>query len=258
MGVSGTYCEFGTPTNCAAITPQIAKLQCFYHSEYGSAKVDEKTWRTALTFEASIWSGSGGSGDRSDEHIGGFNGFKAIPLNMHMGMHAELGCGPWTQTTTSLLKARPDLTFTSITLSDPNLFNYMKDTATCSYRSGSLPGITTYLVAAGAEAPVFNEVFDSAMMVNVLEHVQNGYTILENLWRMIKPGGILIFNDRWWEELPNESADDNILHPVRIKFKVIDHFLSKFDMLFRDDSGTPEMHQRWAKEKGTYVIARKR
>ena len=95
-------------------------------------------------------------------------------------------------------------------------------------------------------------------MVNVLEHVQNGYTILENLWRMLKPGGLLIFNDRWWELLPNEHPDDNILHPVRIKRIVFEHFLSHFAMLFRDDAGTAEMHARGTLEHGTYVIARKR
>jgi SAM-dependent methyltransferase len=191
--------------------------------------------------------------------VRGFNSFRAIPQNAHLGAHAELGCGPWTQTLTSLMKARPDLTFSSVTLSDPNLVKYMTTTATCSYQSGALvPGLTTYLLAAGAEAPIFNEVFDTVMMVNVLEHVQNGYAILENLYRMLKPGGLLIFNDRWWEELPNVHVDDNILHPVRIKRIVFEHFLARFDPLFRDDAGTAEMHARGSLEHGCYVIARKR
>jgi 2-polyprenyl-3-methyl-5-hydroxy-6-metoxy-1,4-benzoquinol methylase len=42
---------------------------------------------------------------------------------------------------------------------------------------------------------VFEEAFDTLMIVNVLEHVNNGIRILRNLHNALKPGGLLIFND---------------------------------------------------------------
>jgi 2-polyprenyl-3-methyl-5-hydroxy-6-metoxy-1,4-benzoquinol methylase len=37
--------------------------------------------------------------------------------------------------------------------------------------------------------------------MKVLEHVRNGIHILRNIYNALKPGGLLIFNDRWWDKV---------------------------------------------------------
>jgi len=236
-----------------------ARLTCFFHDDYGTAWVDYRTWRETLAREETFWKRNvRESNDRADEHISGFDAFSALSLGQHLGQYAELGCGPYTQTYTSLTRSRPDLTFDSITLSDPNLFNYMKNSPLSPYKDGTFLNIKTYLVAAGAEAPVFgSDTFDTVLMVNVLEHVQNAYVVLDNLWRMIKPGGLLIFNDRWVEKWTFDWLDDAKLHPIRIRQVVLEHFLVQFEVLFQNDNGTQEMKQRGG-EHGVYFIGRKK
>lgn len=258
-GATGPHCKEGLLKDCASIASQADRLTCFFHPEFGSARVDEATWRKALAAESGVWAGDAGSNDRSDEHTRGYGGFKVFTPGQDLGMFAEFGCGPWTQTKTSLHQARPDVKFTSILLSDPNLHNYVQNVPACSYKSGTLlPGVTTYLVAAGAEAPVFHEAFDTVMMTNVLEHVQNAYAVLHNLWHSLKPGGILIFNDRWVEDFPFHSHVElnNVLHPVRVRKPVLEWLLSHFDTMFRNDDGTAEMKSRG--DIGIYFIGRKK
>ena len=57
-------------------------------------------------------------------------------------------------------------------------------------------------------------------MINVLEHVNNGIALLRNLYNTLKPGGILIFNDRWWDSEGKPGSvratmdQDVLYHPV--------------------------------------------
>ena len=65
------------------------------------------------------------------------------------------------------------------------------------------------------------------MMVNVLEHVLNAPSILRILFNMLKPGGKLIFNDRWDDYgMPGTALpllDLNVLyHPIRMKKPVFE------------------------------------
>jgi len=104
------------------------------------------------------------------------------------------------------------------------------------------------------------------MMVNVLEHVLDAGAVLHQLWAALKPGGMLIFNDRYVDkydyEAPYEHRDiDNALHPIRVRKPFIEHLLAQFDVLLRDDAGTAEMKGRATAryaEVGTYFIGIKR
>ena len=155
-GATGAHCEIGSLLACGSLADQLQRLQCYNHPKYGSAEVDIRTWRTAVDSEAAHWASSRGeASDRSDEHAEGFGGFSALPQDVHLGSFAEFGCGPFTQTKTCLLAHLPSARLSSITLLDPNLHNYMRDVDLCSFKSGNLvPGVTTYLVSAGAEAPL--------------------------------------------------------------------------------------------------------
>lgn len=155
-GVSGAHCEDGVSLSCNALSDQMQRLQCYNHPLYGSAEVDARTWRTAVDSEAAHWASSRGeTSDRSEEHADGFGLFHSLPRDVHLGAYAEFGCGPFTQTKTCLFAQVPAARFTSITLLDPNLHNYLRDVPLCSFKSGTLiPGVTTYLVSSGAEAPL--------------------------------------------------------------------------------------------------------
>lgn len=82
--------------------------------------------------------------------------------------------------------------------------------------------------------------------------------MLHNLWRSLKPGGLLIFNDRYVDDFPFHSHIElnNVLHPVRVRKPVLDWLLSHFDEMYRNDAGTSEMIQRG--DIGTYFIGRKK
>jgi SAM-dependent methyltransferase len=131
-----------------------------------------------------------------------------FPRGANLGNYAELGCGPFTQTLHSLLSARPDLTFTNITLTDPNLSNYVRDVPGAPYLTGKLrlregsPPPNEWgpvnLITAGAEEPIFNRELDTVLMTNVLEHVQDAYAVLHQLHRALRPGGVVIFSEHWW------------------------------------------------------------
>ena len=72
------------------------------------------------------------------------------------------------------------------------------------------------------------------------------------LYVSLKPGGLLIFHDRYYSN--SQVTDGDIYHPIRIKRKVLDHFLSLFDIIFNNCDADYDGR----KDSGYYVIARKR
>merc|ERR1711968_424551 len=107
---------------------------------------------------------------------------------------------------------------------DPAANSYQRDVVTNVYKMGNVEGFEgkTTVIASGAEnLDVFVESFDTLMMVNVLEHVQNGIRSLRNVWNALKPGGLIIFNDRWLDhegaagEVRSLMGLDVLFHPVR-------------------------------------------
>ena len=99
------------------------------------------------------------------------------------------------------LAAKQKANFQRVVLVDPLLRSYLQKTVHCTYKSGTFlkkyTGDTLTLISAGAEdINFFHDTFDTVMMQNVLEHVTNGLTVLQNLYNAIKPGGILIFHER--------------------------------------------------------------
>ncbi len=245
-GAEGERCELGAPTPCALLQPLASRLQCFGHASFGTAKVDAATWQTAVSNEAGIWHGSSGRSDRSKEHLQGFGNFSALPQEAFLGAYAEYGCGPWTQTLNALLSARPGATFSSITLLDPNLFDYIRDVPGCTYSSGALrepppqpggaPGRTwpVTLVSAGAEAPLFTGAFDTLLMLNVLEHVQDALAVLHNVWGSLRRGGVVILSENAWNGFNFSAQEDlnNRLHPVRISTALLERFFAQFEQVY--------------------------
>lgn len=71
------------------------------------------------------------------------------------------------------------------------------------YSSGQIAqfdGKTVVINAGGEHLDLFRMVCDTLMIVNVLEHVNNAIAILRNVYNALRPGGLLIFSDRWWDD----------------------------------------------------------
>mmetsp|Transcript_4368 Transcript_4368/g.6716 ORF Transcript_4368/g.6716 Transcript_4368/m.6716 type:complete len:161 (+) Transcript_4368:263-745(+) len=114
-------------------------------------------------------------------------------------------------------------------LLDPNALSYAAHVKSCPYRTGRVNNIApdgATIINAGAE-----HFFDALIIVNVLEHVENAVKILRNTYNALKPGGTLIFHERWWDNYtPPDVLDlDALLHPIRVRESVVDSFLSGFD-----------------------------
>lgn len=110
-------------------------------------------------------------------------------------------------------------------------------------------------------------------MINVLEHVENAFEILQKLFIALKPGGLLIFADRYWdhynfygqkvigieEPLSGPSYDwrklDRAYHPIRMKEVIFIHFFSKFEIMM-DRRDAP--HDLARGETSSYFIGKKK
>lgn len=101
----------------------------------------------------------------------------------------------------------------------------------------------TTLLQVGAEhvGRMFPGKFDTVIMQNVLEHVINGFAVLESLFNATKVGGTVVFwepsySQSWsgWTEqhdelIPDVSMSfDRYAHPIRADPFILRHFASFF------------------------------
>lgn len=151
----------------------------------------------------------------------------------------EVGCGPWTQLG-FMLDKRSTWVVDNITLWEPSAADYQASVPNCAYKDGKLRGRPVRVVSKGAEEINGVEEFDTIMLTNVLEHVQDVYAILSRIYTALRPGGILIFHDRWWDTYdyttpvsPTNANGlrplDHMLHPIRCSRRVFEHFLGRFE-----------------------------
>ena len=212
--------------------------------------------------ELALWSNVGSdTNDRADDHLKGFDDYAAVPP--FLGRVLEIGCGPWTQSQFMIEKLRPHLVIDDVTLWEPNALEYMEQVPTCAYKSGQLMQLKTHVVAQGAETLDRRHEFDTVVLINVLEHVRDVYQILQAVWDALKPGGTLVFNDKWWDHynastpVGTESFEalDHLYHPIRCHRKVYEHFLSRFVTLYRLND--PPSITKYGDLHGTYFVGMK-
>ena len=245
--------------SCAAI--------CFAHYTYGIVAVPQSLWLNAQRAESALWKSLGGlasdtsANDRAEEHWDAFGRLSCLPQGFRLGSVVEVGAGPWTQIK-GFLFIRPDLQLDHLTVVEPSADSYMKSVRSCSYRSGNSLAMWSgsgqhsfpvTVVSMGGEAVSSLEQYNTLVSINVLEHVQNALEYLTNIYLAIKPGGTLIFHERYY---PNSQIMDvDEYHPVRIKRKVLDRFLAGFHIIYNNCSAL--YGSRGKGEMGYYVIARK-
>ena len=211
--------------------------------------------------------GTDGTGDRTSEHVTDFDDYRPVgPDGANLGIFLEVGAGPWTQSW--WMMQRRNFKVDKYVLLDPGVISYVSNMKTTVYRSGDLGGYegkTVVINAGGEHLDIFYESFDTIMIVNVLQHVQNAVMLLRNVYNALKPGGLLIFSDCWdtveQEQLGKEYPLDqnSLFHPIRMKRAVFEAFLSGFDEIYdlRDDLAFA--YNKYNRDKrGAYYVGRKK
>jgi hypothetical protein len=158
---------------------------CFFHEESGICAISFDRWKRAQACEQGTWHGSESTDDRKGDHLEGFQNYALV--RKELGDVLEIGSGPWTQLG-FLIDVRPDVNIRSITLWEPGINVYLKTVPTCAFKDGKLRGRMVNLVSAGAEKLTLFDMYDTIMMINVLEHTQNLFIILTNLYNALRPG----------------------------------------------------------------------
>jgi len=248
---------------------------CYYDEQYGVARINHELWQAAQEGEAAIWADSVAADDRSDEIVEGFGGYSSVAANVPLGKVLEVGSGPYTQTKALIDTLRDKLNvdpgIESISLVDPGIDGYMAHTKHCSYRNRTLGGYpVTNLQSVGGEQMVFekSESMDSVVSINVMEHCENAFEYLRRMDAALKPGGLLIFHDRVYDDFwrtihpVTDAKEVGGLHPLRLKKLLIDRMLEgRYDIIMLSTKLTKAMEVRKAnqiKEEPIWLVARKK
>jgi SAM-dependent methyltransferase len=263
-----TFCNVGwTGPDCSQRihTPACGPRddRCFYHPQYGTAVVSRERWLSAQRVQQKTWETRDTDVDRNEAHKVSFDGYSSLPQNL--GHTMEVACGPFTQVKTILGSGH---TVDSLTLLDSAAFHYMDKARRPSYKSGVLQAAgvnTTTIMSFPAEQMLhLTESYDTVVMINVIEHVQDAFLAFENVYRALRPGGLFIWHDHLWDAYtgrPGTGPRDGgalrefELHPVRLKTSFADRFTQMFDSVY-DTRDTPELRQ--LENQGIYFIGRRK
>lgn len=226
--------------------------RCFFNPVYGVASISCERWRMAQNSEKHVWLGFG-INDRAKFHYIGFGNYLAAPTDL--GNVAELGAGPSTQTQTIKNKAGKNIK--TVTLVEPMAFTYMSKVPHCYYKTGVFSNISTTILSMPAEDLKHEIQFDTVVMINVIEHVYDAFSILHKAISMIKPGGIFIWHERLKRQYNgyHSFTADFKLHPIRIKHIVTTYIMEQFDQLYFANSS--QELSRWGYD-AVYFIGRRK
>ncbi|GMH58355.1 hypothetical protein TrRE_jg5422 [Triparma retinervis] len=265
-GWVGEHCE----TDSTKVPCTHKDDKCFYSPEAGVFAISYARWEMSQEAEKRTWNAfSEGTStfDRTDEHLTDFDDYKPVgEVGANLGNFMEVGSGPWTQSYW-MMRSRQFKVDRYVVL-DPGVISYVGNVKSTVFRRGEIPGYegkTVVINAGGEHLDIFRESFDTVMMVNVLQHVNNAIMLLRNVYNSLKPGGLMIFSDCWMtEEQEREGPDykfwlDVVYHPIRMKREVFEQFLQGFDAIYdvRDlDAFAYKVNNR--NKRGTYFVGRKK
>ena len=152
---------------------------------------------------------------RGDDHnqwwASRFDNYKFLPSKVDNAI--EVGCGPYT----NMRLVRKACLPAHIFLSDPLIRTYVRFKMTFvneMYREAGC-----WLDDHPLEdLPYKDNYFDLAVMLNVLDHVQDANACMQSLIRIVKPGGIVIVGQDLTDEddLRNQPEGMRIGHPVTL------------------------------------------
>ena len=169
-------------------------------------------------------------------------------------------------------------TVESATFLDPLAHTYITDpNVTCSYKDGTfcLPEgksyvggcVPVHISANAAEVgPAFAEgSFDTIIMINTLEHVKDAIRIMENIYRWLKPDGVLVLGEEVYKQR-RVAHPGHVCHPLAPTKAFFDLFLENFEKRFYEEEASPMTRGiPWPKGEhppeevvGVYAVATKK
>lgn len=158
----------------------------------------------------------------------------------------EVGCGPYTNMRLIQQRCKPR----HLVLSDPLIRTYVKFKLTFVAEQ--------YHQAACVlddhpleELPFADRYFDLAVMINVLDHVQDAHACMRQFLRVTKPGGHVILgqdlsNDEDLEALRRDPGA--VGHPIKLDHRWFEPYLKQgfepliYNVLSRAEGRSPENH----------------
>ena len=172
-----------------------------------------------------------------------FDNYGFLPAKV--GNALEVGCGPYTNIRLIRQVCRPDHLF----LSDPLIRTYVKFKMTFVselYRDAACCLDDHPL----EELPFADDYFDLAVMINVLDHVQDARACIENLIRVLKPGGFVVIGQDLTNEADSREQPDGLKtgHPITLDENWFKPYLDRrFDtvlhkILPREVGWAPQWH----------------
>jgi ubiquinone/menaquinone biosynthesis C-methylase UbiE len=182
-----------------------------------------------------------------------FNNYKFLPSVVENAI--EVGCGPFTNMRLISKKIKVG----HIVCSDPLARQYIKlnrGWLSWAYRNNRVLIDDQSLETI----PFATNYFDLAVMINVLDHVQDVRRCLKQAIRIIKPGGLLLVGQDLTsaEDLSRWPNLKDIGHPISISQHTLDKILLPrfkpimYKVLPRDEGRNPPYHY------GTYIFAGKK
>lgn len=156
-----------------------------------------------------------------------------------LGSVIEFGAGGYTQLRN--IMERVEVTISDVTLVDTQIYDY-KVIQGCTYYSGqfvangrSYPTILSNLsVEQFSRQPVRMKQYDTVICMNVLVYALDAFQFLQTLYEAVRPGGMLIFHDRWFENSALSSRCKTAgytINVVQVCKPLLEHFMSKFDQM---------------------------
>lgn len=213
---------------------------------------------------------------RLDEFAEGYESWRYLE-DTNLGDVIEFGAGGYTQLRN--IMERVNVHVNRVVLVDPLTPHYM-EVARCPYASGKLivngtayETIISNSTVEGLDLSSVrsdpNQLFDTLIVMNVLVYAFDAFAFLEKIYSMIKPGGLLIFHDRWFDDSVVSSTCkmvDFYRNTIQIKKPVLDHFLSHFskEPFYSTNRTIGQLYrsQHWCpgrdEEAGYWVAVRKR
>jgi SAM-dependent methyltransferase len=172
-----------------------------------------------------------------------FDDYQFLPSQVENAI--EVGCGPYTNV--RLMTER--CAIKHLVLSDPLIRTYVKF---------KLTFVSDMYRKAGCmlddhpleQLPFAAGFFDLAVMINVLDHVNDGRRCMERLIEVIRPGGLIILG----QDLSNEEDQlalqrdpGQIGHPIKLDHRWFEPYLEPFEpvvkkVLTREQSYEPHQH----------------
>jgi len=173
-----------------------------------------------------------------------FDGYRFLPERV--GNALEAGCGPYTNV--RLVRQRTQIDH--LVLSDPLIRTYVKFKLTFvaeMYREAACILDDHPL----EELPFASDYFDLAVMINVLDHVRDARACMDQLVRVVKPGGYLVIGQDLSDEgdLARQKGDPGAVgHPIKLRHEWFERWLNQgFEpvinrLLTRAEGRAPDVH----------------